>query len=257
MVGLKGDNYYHAHGNAEQFHDYTSKIMVIDPSGRGKDETSFAVLYWNNGYIYLMDIGGFRDGYGDPTLDSLAKIAKKHEVNKIYIESNFGDGMFTKLLQPVVHKIHPVEFEDIRSSKQKEVRICDTLEPVLGSHKLVIPSDIIQKDYQTAKDGDGKHSIQYSCMYQLTRMSRDKGALGHDDRIDVLAMGVAQFAEIMSINSESNMDHLMEEFLVEHLERSIASTVNTSRSATVGNITVTWQDDDFGNNNMLGGNDWV
>lgn len=256
MVGLKGDNYYHVHSSSEQFHEYTTKILVIDPSGRGKDETSYAVLYWNNGYIYLMDIGGFNDGYGDTTLDSLAKLAQQHKVNKIYIESNFGDGMFTKLLQPIVNKIHPAEFIDIRSNKQKEVRICDTLEPVLGAHKLIVPQDVVQKDYQTAKDKDGKHSIQYCCMYQLTRMSRDKGALAHDDRLDVLAMGVAQFAEIMSIDADINKDYLIEEFLIDHLERNINTTNNTARTASVGNITVTWYDDDD-NSNILNGNDWV
>ncbi|HID5228945.1 TPA: phage terminase large subunit [Enterobacter roggenkampii] len=259
MVGLKGDNYYHVHDSAEQFHEYTSKIMVIDPSGRGKDTTAYCVLYWSNSYIYLMDIGGYQDGYGDETLQALANKAKEHQVNKVIIESNFGDGMFTKLLQPVVTRVHPVEFEEIRSNKQKEVRICDTLEPVLGAHKLVVPPDVISMDYQTAKDIDGKHSLKHCLMFQLTRISREKGALAHDDRLDVLAMGVASFAEIMAINEQENMDYLMEEFLTDHLERNIQNTVITAKRAEIGNITIDWEDDGYDNLNILSGrnNGWV
>ncbi|MHA3546000.1 phage terminase large subunit [Yersinia enterocolitica] len=256
MVGLKGDNYYHAHSSSEQFHEYTSRILVVDPSGRGKDTTAYAVLYWNNGYIYLMAVGGFNDGYGDVTLNGLAKVAEQHKVHKICIESNFGDGMFSALLMPVVRKIHAAELVEIRSNKQKEVRICDTLEPILGAHKLVVSHEVINKDYQSSKDSEGKHSVQHSLFYQLTRISREKGALRHDDRLDVLAMGCAQFSEIMSIDSQVHMDYLMEEFLIEHLERNINTTPNTAKQAVMGNITINWDDDDYSNLNMLG-NDWV
>ena len=254
-VGLKGDNYYHAHGSSEQFHAYTKKIMVIDPSGRGKDETSYAVLYWNNSYIYLMDIGGFMDGYGDQTLEGLSKIAKEHKVHEIHIESNFGDGMFNKLLQPVLKRHHAASLHEIRSNKQKEVRICDTLEPVLGSHKLIIPQSIIEKDYRTALDPDNNLRAERSCMYQLTRMSRERGALKHDDRIDTLAMGITIFTELMAIDVQQGMDNLMEDFLEDHFKR-IESSYASARQQTIGNITINYDyNEDYGNNFL--GNDFL
>ena len=39
---------------------------------------------------------------------------------------------------------------------------------------------------------------KYQLMYQLTRITRDKGALAQDDRLDALAMGVACFAASMA-----------------------------------------------------------
>lgn len=39
--------------------------------------------------------------------------------------------------------------------------------------------------FATAKD------IKYGLMYQPTRITRDRGALAHDDRLDALAMAVA------------------------------------------------------------------
>ena len=40
--------------------------------------------------IYLLDIGGFNAGYSEHTLSKLVDVAKKHKVNKILIEQNFG-----------------------------------------------------------------------------------------------------------------------------------------------------------------------
>ena len=64
--------------------------MCIDPSGRGKDETGYVVLYYLNGYIYLMEVGGLNGGYADNVLVKLANIAKKYKVNEVVIEGNFG-----------------------------------------------------------------------------------------------------------------------------------------------------------------------
>ena len=54
-------------------------------------------------------------------------LVEKFNVNKIIVERNFGDGMFTQLLKPVVNKYYPVSIEEVNHSKQKELRIIDTL----------------------------------------------------------------------------------------------------------------------------------
>jgi hypothetical protein len=63
---------------------------VVDPSGRGKDETGYAVLYCLNGYIYLMEAGGLLGGYSDVVLNKLSNVAKKHKVKEVVVEGNFG-----------------------------------------------------------------------------------------------------------------------------------------------------------------------
>ncbi|MFW3388243.1 UNVERIFIED_CONTAM: phage terminase large subunit, partial [Kocuria sp. CPCC 205274] len=89
-VGLKGDKYHRYHVASTSTSSYLQRILVIDPSGRGKDETAYAVLYTLNGYIYLMEVGGMRGGYEDTTLEKLARIAKRWKVNEVVFESNFG-----------------------------------------------------------------------------------------------------------------------------------------------------------------------
>lgn len=63
--------------------------MAIDPSGRGKDETAYAVVKMLNGYLYLIDFGGIEGGYSDNVLKTIAVLAKKYHTNYILVESNF------------------------------------------------------------------------------------------------------------------------------------------------------------------------
>lgn len=126
--------------------------MVIDPAGRGKDETAYSVVKMLNGKLFLTDIDGFKNGYEEATLVALAQAAKAGAVNKIIIEANFGDGMFTALIKPVLARIYPCEIEEVKHHKQKELRIIDTLEPVISGHKLIVAASVIRKDFASTKD---------------------------------------------------------------------------------------------------------
>lgn len=248
LIGIKGDNYFYPKSSSTESHDYQKKILVVDPSGRSKDQTAYVVLYFLNGYIYLMETGGFFDGYSTETLEQLSEIALKHKVHEVITESNFGDGMFTKLLQPVLNKKHQCSISEVRNNKQKETRICDTLEPVLGRHKLIVSPDTIRNDYETAKDKEGKQSLKHSLFYQLTRITREKGCLSTDDKIDVLAMGVSHFTEMMNIDSQKQKDAITEQWLEDWFDRSL---VNSHRTLSVNDVTIRWDDDDFGMGNFL------
>ena len=43
----------------------------------------------------------------------------------------------------------PCGMEEVKHSTQKERRICETLEPVMNSHRLVVDRDLIQRDYDS------------------------------------------------------------------------------------------------------------
>lgn len=90
VMGLKGDSYFYYHTASGEIQPYSYKMMCVDPSGRGKDETGYAVLYYLNGYIFVMEVGGLLGGYSDVVLNKLAKVAKKYNVNEVVIEGNFG-----------------------------------------------------------------------------------------------------------------------------------------------------------------------
>jgi hypothetical protein len=208
-TALKGDFFYEAFERSKECMKYTGTMMFIDPSGRGKDETAFAITKFLNGYIFLMEVGGFRDGYSDATLRTIATKAKYWGVNEVRIEPNFGDGMFTKLITPVFTEIYPCNVEESRSaSGQKEQRIIDILEPTLSRHKLIVDQSVIVADYEVyIKDP------KYSLIYQMTRLSKDRNALAHDDRIEVVAGSVLHWIEGMAIDPEQGANELFEEEL--------------------------------------------
>ena len=209
-VGLKGDYFTSYLYMSEEFAPFEGSVMAIDPSGRGEDRTGYAVLKMLHGVLYLTAIGGLEGGYSDDTLTQLAEIAKKHDVNYIVIESNFGDGMATQLLKPVMSRIHPCEMEEVRHNIQKEKRIIDTLEPIMNTHRLVVDEDIIKQDFQLPPD--------HQLFRQLTRITRDKGALKHDDQIDALAIAANYWVERMDRDQTLAFDQHREEMLDRELE---------------------------------------
>lgn len=197
IVGFTGDKFYRPMWMSDDMLDFTGSVLAIDPSGRGKDETAYAVVKMLNGYLYVTRIGGFTGGYSDKTLTSLSTVAKQEAVNMVIVESNFGDGMYVKLLTPILNRIHKVSIEEVRHSTQKEMRMIDTLEPVMMQHRLIVDEKLIKEDYDSAPEPS------YSLFYQMTRLTRDRGAIIHDDRLDALSMAVAYWTEQMDADSES------------------------------------------------------
>lgn len=242
-VALKGDTIHSYHSCSSNVSEYTNKILVIDPSGRGKDETGYAVLYYLNGYIYLMEVGGFRGGYEDSTLEKLAKKAKYWKVNTVVHESNFGDGMFGKIFTPILLKHHQCAIEEIRAKGMKEQRICDNLEPIFGAHKIIIRAEAVREDYQTARDTDGKYDVRYSAFYQMSRMSRERGAVAHDDRLDAFALGVEYLRLGMDIDSLKNESEITAEFLESHVEDAFRGA-ESYREMLTGGVQIVYEDDD-------------
>lgn len=212
-VALKGDYFYEPQGRSTEVYEYTGTVMAVDPSGRGKDETSYAVVKYLNGYLFVLEVGGTREGYSDSTLRQLANKAKIYGVNEIVVEGNFGDGMFSKLFAPVLNAIHPCRITEVKNYAQKEARIIDTLEPVMMRHKLILHKQVILDDYQVYENAPA-----YSLIYQMTRLSRDRGALAHDDRLDALCMAVAYWLEVMDRDEEQGVLEQMEARLEQWLD---------------------------------------
>ena len=206
--GLQGDYFYQGILAVNNYLPYKQRILVIDPSGRGQDETSYCVLYERDGYIFLMAVGGFQGGYEETTLNKLSTLAKTYKAQKIVIESNYGDGMFSSLLLPHLKKNDILaEIVEVRNTTMKEKRIIDTLEPVLNSHRLIVNRNVIEADSTSTLIYPENIRHRYMLFYQLTHIIAEKNALAHDDRLDCLAMGVAHFVD----NMKSDIDVKIQE----------------------------------------------
>lgn len=177
---------------------YDRKIMYIDPSGGGAngDEMAYSILGLINTTMYLLDIGGTLGGYEEASLMKLVNAAKAANAREVFIEKNYGNGAHMAALKPLFEKHHPVTLLDDNVMGQKEVRICDILEPVISNHRLVISEEVIKEDTASAfrQYPTGK-AITYTLMHQMAHISKDRGCLRHDDRLDSLAGAVRQCIE--------------------------------------------------------------
>lgn len=208
--GFKGDFLFRPKYTSEdKRRPYEGIAMFVDPSGRGKDETGYAVSAQLNGKIFLLDFGGVKGGYEPDTLEELALKAKEYNVNLVQVESNFGDGSFAELLKPVLNRVHRCKVEDIRATSQKEKRIIDTLEPVMMQHRLIVNRQALVKDE--------KKEAEYSFTYQLTHITEERGSIPHDDIIDVVEMAVAYWQKSLARDEKD----AIENHRIQELEASL------------------------------------
>jgi Autographiviridae terminase large subunit len=226
VVGLSGDRYYRPMHTAKEWGKYTGSILAIDPSGRGADKTSYAIVKIFNGTLFVLECGGLDGGYDELTLNALAIKAKVHSVNAVIVESNFGDGMFTELFKPFLRKHHSCSVEEVRHSIQKEKRVIDTLEPIMNQHRLVMNRKVVLDDYSESEHP--KHQL----FYQMTRLTRERNSLNHDDLIDVLAIAVAYWVEHMARDqNEANRDYKAS-LLNNELEKFMENSLGGGRSSS-------------------------
>lgn len=220
-VGLTGDRFHKPMWKSEEVSEYASGVMFVDPSGRGKDETAYAIVKWLHGYLFLVATGGYRDGYSEDTLSALVKEAQTHGVKKCLVESNFGDGMFVQLMKPfAANKAWPMDFEEVRATTQKEARIIDTLEPVMNQHRLIVARKAVERDHETsAQRGMDVNDPKYGLFYQMTRLTRDRGALIQDDRLDALSGAVQWYQQHMAVNTDKSVKKMRDKALDEELRR--------------------------------------
>jgi hypothetical protein len=177
---------------------FTHTVMQVDPAGMGSDAIGYSVVSHLNGMLFIHDVGGLHGGPTNENMAALANVARRYQARLIRVESNRGGEAFAALLQVAVQAVarhQPTQTHDGNpwaasvethfAAGNKEARILNALEPVLGSHRLIIhPRAAANETFQ----------------YQLTRFTRDQASLPHDDELDALAGAVAHFSHELNID---------------------------------------------------------
>ncbi len=223
-IGLSGDRWYGPSYVDPHVSPYHGTIMAVDPAGKGRDRVGYAVVKGLNGYLHLPAWGTLPGGYEDPNLIRIARIAQENKVSLILIEPQFGGGMFAELLRPVLKKYAGnvgVE-EGEWSSVQKERRIADVLEPLLARHRIIIDPRLIRTDFSSAATGGD--ALFHSFAFQLSRLTRERGALRFDDAIDALAQAVSWWTDRMAVDVHQQAKQRRDEELDETLRRFLDGT---------------------------------
>lgn len=210
---LNGDSAVFAPQRADAWVEAEETICHIDTSGEGEDETSWTIGAELYGRVAVLCQGHSIEGHTPATMKAIALDCLKWRVQKIFPESNFGGSMFGELLLPAVTQVyHPggtqleqdtIPLPEICSVPaeriQKERRIIETLQPMTSDHRLIVNASVLRcdfpvPDYESVEMAKLRY---YRLTYQLSRMTRQKGAVPHDDRADSLASMVAHFIGIL------------------------------------------------------------
>lgn len=193
------DKFYFAMNQTYETRKFDLTLMFIDPSGGGsksQDEMGYAVTKLLGTYVYLYRVGGVRGGYHKDDLMKLVMAAKEAKVDVVYVEKNFGNGAHFAMLKPLFEAHYPeCRLEEVNSTGQKEIRIIDTLEPLLGQHRLIVSQNVVMDDYQLIQQYPAEVKMTYSLFYQMGHITADRNSLRHDDRLDALAGAVAQIVK--------------------------------------------------------------
>jgi hypothetical protein len=189
-----------------------------------------------NGILYLLKVGA---EVTDPTkaMVEIATDARRYGVHMIEVEPNFGQGMWVAAFQPILAKVWAKGGATVQESEwakgQKETRIIDTLEPVLTKHRLVVAESFLREDVAT-------EDRNYSFLYQLTHITRDRGALAHDDRIDAVAGAVAHFQRAMMMDVDQAAKAMRDEEMAAEIEDFLEG-FNHPPTAACGSMGSGWQ----------------
>ena len=90
---------------------------------------------------------------------------------------------------------------------------------MLNQQRLIIDPKLIRKDFDDTPD------VRYQLFYQLTRITRDRGSLVHDDRLDALSMAVAYWVEQMAKDVDLALQEHKDNKLDDALEKFMESAV--------------------------------
>lgn len=199
---MTGDSQVYAPSKVDIMVPAEEIICFVDPSGGGSDETTWTILGGLLGRVYLLYQGASTDGHSKEVLEQIAKDCKLWRVLTVLVESNFGQGMFGELLGPKFLDIqHPVNIEEARVGKvSKEARIVSTLEPLITDQRLIMRAEVLRRDFTESiayEHVEAAKRKYHRLTYQLTRITKQKGALKHDDRVDGLAGGAAHFIGVL------------------------------------------------------------
>lgn len=245
--GFEGDHYYAPILPPNvSYAPYNVIIGALDNSGRGSDETALTIFAELGGNLYLLYLGAWEAGYEPPTLQAIAEACVKYRVQRLRVEGNFGDGMFTTLLRPVLEKAwklandgarklgRPLSEQDggtaidevkVGNQMAKERRMLRLLEPVTQQHRLIVSRKVIEWDYASIQGREGSDTAhRYSLFHQYTHLTREPDSLKHDDRLDASSLGIMAFAEMLGVDPDEMAKVMQRDRDDEEWERLMGDT---------------------------------
>jgi hypothetical protein len=213
------DKLYRPYKWDEQMVPYARKVMWVDPAGlkisKKADETAFGVLGVAGGYAVLFHVEGLVGGSRDENLLRILEVARRYKVDCIYVEGNFGLGMFAAQLRAKqmreygrfgMKRDNIIPIEDRFTNQGKGRKIVAAIDPVLNRGRLIITPECIRTDYETANVHSGDDKMCFRLTYQLSYGNEALAKLEHDDRLEILACLLEECRGHLTTDAEDNAD---------------------------------------------------
>jgi hypothetical protein len=90
---------------------------------------------------------------------------------------------------------------------------------VLNQHRLVVDPKVIRQDFESVSEYPNDTRQSFLLFHQLSRITKDRGALRHDDRLDALSIGVNYWTTAMAQDDKKKVQERKEDKLKAELER--------------------------------------
>jgi len=203
---LPKEKIYYTAKTHDEYFPYSMRLMSIDPAGGGQngDETGVSIIFECNGFLIVQWVTGIPGGTSPDKFNAVIDLIKKYGINKVLIERNFGNGAYAEALRgALIADNVQTDIEEVWASGQKELRIIDSMD--IGAHKLLFDRRILEHDVNSAQKYTPEERYKYHLMFQMAKITRDRGALGHDDRLDSLAQGIRYLVTYISTNAQKQI----------------------------------------------------
>lgn len=188
-LGFDGDQLYYPVFIDKDRSPYTGTKMWIDPAGRGNDKTGIAIIGHLAGLLYCKHWGEYEGGSSTEALAAHAALARQHDARDVYIETNADiTGAYRQLLEVAIRREFRPSCEDhpegwsasiiddtklTHATGVKEIRICQSLEPVTSTHRLIVDRSV---------------AANQAFQHQFTRIRKERNCFGKSpDGLDALA----------------------------------------------------------------------
>ena len=223
----------------ENWQPYSGTKAGIDPAGRGDDKTGLAIVSHLAGTFWCPFLRGFQGGFEPEKLETIAMLLREYNVRSLYYESNIDvGGTYEAIMAMAIRRLVVKPGDDTRfpngwacqiigtrAQGQKELRIIETLEPVISTHRLVMdPSTLVT-------DADRK-SLDNNVQYQLSRITKDRDCLREDGMVDALTIALRAWQNELRADPDTSSDAREKRSLLDQL-REMTEYFGSKRGKSV------------------------
>ena len=176
---------------------FTDVKAFLDPGGGGTDESVIFATAAIGPYIHVLGMRVYHGGQTEENVEESVRWLSSMGVTHCTIEDNMGHGAVTNMYRGAAKRQDvTIGFEGIYSAGQKEVRIISRLNPIMQRHRVVLHWSVLEEDVRMCRNMQNG-GREYCLFWQMQNLTRQKGCIPHDDRIEALSAAVFLHVEAL------------------------------------------------------------